>query len=112
MEKKKLKNYGIDSTPIDIDEKTWAIFDLCSKEKNIYQISKEIGLAYKNTMARLKSYEKKGWLKKHQIQTERTQTIYKLTPKGISFYKLVKDIFTKTTDETGRKIDIKKIRIN
>lgn len=75
------------------DIKMLKIFELCMKKKNIYHISKEIDMAYKNTLVRLKKYESLGLLKKEKVPNIRgVQTLYNLTPAGKRALKMIKPI--------------------
>lgn len=79
---------------MDINWKQIKILELCSKNKNIFHISQEINLAYKNTLDRLKKYEKEGLLKKNKVKNVRgLQTLYELTPKGKKILKESKDMY-------------------
>jgi DNA-binding PadR family transcriptional regulator len=85
----------------------YTIFDLCSKETNVYTISNEIKIAYNNALNRLKKYEKQGFLIKSKIKGKNNrgvQTIYKLTPNGKKAYKIIKEFYTEIYDEKGNNI--------
>jgi len=68
------------------DNNTQKILNLCKKQTNIYQISKEINMAYKNVLNRLKNLEEEGYLKKSKVKNPNKinseLTIYRLTSGG------------------------------
>ena len=81
---------------INLDVNTYRILKLCDEKTNICQLSKSVGMAYKNVLARLKLYEQEGYLKKTQInnpnKANSVQTIYLLTKKGESLLRYLNSV--------------------